>query len=121
MLLGRDRAPPWFYLPPCCMVSVGTMLSSFWILCNNTWMQVPLGHAVVDGRLMPDDWWAITMGPIPTVTPRRRYSRAAEIPLPSRRLAPGLCATCATGLQARPASLEQAFLAVADGTVPTAA
>jgi cytochrome d ubiquinol oxidase subunit I len=40
------------------------MLSSFWILCNNSWMQVPLGHAVVDGKLVPDDWWAITTGPI---------------------------------------------------------
>jgi cytochrome bd ubiquinol oxidase subunit I len=64
MLLGRERAPPWFYFLSCCMVSLGTMLSSFWILCNNTWMQVPLGHVVVDGKLVPDDWWAITMGPI---------------------------------------------------------
>lgn len=64
MLLGRDRTPPWFYLLSCCMVSLGTMLSSFWILCNNSWMQVPLGHAVIDGKIVPDDWWAITTGPI---------------------------------------------------------
>ena len=53
MLLGRDRVPPWFYFFACCMVSLGTMLSSFWILCNNSWMQVPLGHAVVDGKIVP--------------------------------------------------------------------
>src|SRR5580704_11367573 len=64
MLLGRDRVPPWFYFLSCCMVSLGTMFSSFWILCNNTWMQVPLGHAVIDGRIVPQDWWAITTGPI---------------------------------------------------------
>jgi cytochrome d ubiquinol oxidase subunit I len=64
MLLGRDRTPPWFYFFSCCMVSLGTMLSSFWILCNNSWMQVPLGHTVVDGKLVPEDWWAITTGPI---------------------------------------------------------
>jgi cytochrome d ubiquinol oxidase subunit I len=64
MLLGRNRAPPWFYLLSCCMVSLGTMLSSFWILANNSWMQVPLGHLIVDGRIVPDDWWAITTGPI---------------------------------------------------------
>jgi cytochrome bd ubiquinol oxidase subunit I len=64
MLLGRDRAPPWFYFLSCCMVSLGTMLSSFWILANNSWMQVPLGHVIVDGRIVPDDWWAITTGPI---------------------------------------------------------
>ena len=64
MLLGRERVPPWFYFLSCCMVSLGTMLSSFWILCNNSWMQVPLGHVVVDGKFVPDDWWAITTGPI---------------------------------------------------------
>src|SRR2546423_5524850 len=37
VLLGRNRAPPWFYFLSCCMVSVGTMLSSFWILANNSW------------------------------------------------------------------------------------
>jgi cytochrome bd ubiquinol oxidase subunit I len=36
VLLGRARVPPW----SCCMVSAGTMLSSFWILANNSWMQV---------------------------------------------------------------------------------
>jgi len=36
------------------MVSVGTVLSSFWILCNNSWMQVPIGHAIIDGGLVPD-------------------------------------------------------------------
>jgi Cytochrome bd terminal oxidase subunit I len=64
VLLGRDRVPPWFYFVSCCMVSLGTMFSSFWILCNNTWMQVPLGHVVIDGRIVPQDWWAITTGPI---------------------------------------------------------
>jgi cytochrome bd ubiquinol oxidase subunit I len=27
-------------------------------------MQVPLGHAIVDGKIIPADWWAITTGPI---------------------------------------------------------
>ena len=64
VLLGRDRVPPWFYFLSCCMVSLGTMFSSFWILANNSWMQVPLGHTIVDGRIIPADWWAITTGPI---------------------------------------------------------
>jgi cytochrome d ubiquinol oxidase subunit I len=64
VLLGRDRVPPWFYFLSCCMVSLGTMLSSFWILANNSWMQVPLGHIIVDGRIVPGDWWAIVTGPI---------------------------------------------------------
>jgi cytochrome d ubiquinol oxidase subunit I len=64
MLLGRERVPRPFYLFACCMVALGTMASSFWILCNNSWMQVPLGHQFVNGKLIPADWWAITTGPI---------------------------------------------------------
>ncbi len=64
MLLGRERAPPWGYFLSCCMVSLGTMMSSFWILANNSWMQVPMGHTIIDGRLVPTDWWAIVAGPV---------------------------------------------------------
>jgi cytochrome d ubiquinol oxidase subunit I len=64
VLLGRDRAPPWFYFFSCCMVSAGTMLSSYWILCNNSWMQVPVGFKIVNGEYIPTDWWAITLGPV---------------------------------------------------------
>src|SRR3954452_5098801 len=67
VLFGRARVPPWFYFFACCMVSLGTMFSSFWILCNNSWMQVPLGHAVVNGHLVPQDWKAITLGTIVAV------------------------------------------------------
>ena len=64
MLLGRDRVSPRLYLFACCMVALGTMFSSFWIMANNSWMQVPVGHVVVDGRIVPDDWWAIVAGPV---------------------------------------------------------
>jgi cytochrome d ubiquinol oxidase subunit I len=67
MLLGRNRVSPRFYFFACCMVSLGTMFSSFWILANNSWMQVPLGHTIVDGKIIPADWWAITTGPIMAV------------------------------------------------------
>jgi cytochrome d ubiquinol oxidase subunit I len=67
MLLGRHRVAPGFYFFACCMVSLGTMFSSFWILANNSWMQVPIGHAIVDGRIVPNDWWAITTGPVQMV------------------------------------------------------
>jgi cytochrome bd ubiquinol oxidase subunit I len=67
MLLGRERVSPRFYFFACCMVSLGTMFSSFWILANNSWMQVPVGHEIVDGRIIPVDWWAITTGPVQMV------------------------------------------------------
>ena len=64
MLLGRNRVSPRFYFFACCMVSLGTMFSSFWILVNNSWMQVPVGHSIVDGKIIPADWWVITTGPV---------------------------------------------------------
>jgi cytochrome d ubiquinol oxidase subunit I len=64
MLLGRDRVSPRFYFFACCMVSLGTMFSSFWILANNSWMQVPVGHSIVDGRIVPADWRQIVLGSV---------------------------------------------------------
>ena len=64
VMFGRSRVPPWFYLVSCCMVALGTTASSFWILANNSWMQVPVGHAIVDGKIIPTDWLAIIWGPI---------------------------------------------------------
>ena len=55
MLLGRERVSPRFYFFACCMVCLGTMFSSFWILANNSWMQVPVGYETVDGKIIPND------------------------------------------------------------------
>src|SRR5258707_5154184 len=43
LIFGRSRVPPWFYLFSTAMVALGTMLSAFWIMGNNSWMQVPVG------------------------------------------------------------------------------
>jgi len=59
VLFGRSRVPPWAYLASCCLVALGTTLSAFWIMANNTWMQVPVGYEVIDGRYVPTDWWSI--------------------------------------------------------------
>jgi cytochrome bd ubiquinol oxidase subunit I len=58
---------PRVYFFACCMVSLGTMFSSFWILANNSWMQVPLGHTIVNGKILPADWWTIVTGPVMAV------------------------------------------------------
>jgi len=60
VIFGRDRMPRLLYLFSCVMVAVGTTLSSFWILVNNSWMQAPVGYAVgADGLFVPTDWNAI--------------------------------------------------------------
>jgi cytochrome d ubiquinol oxidase subunit I len=67
MLLGRERVSPRVYFFACCMVSLGTMFSSFWIMANNSWMQVPVGYSMVEGKIIPADWYEIVLGPIQLV------------------------------------------------------
>src|ERR1700680_2855910 len=38
LLFGRSRVPPWFYLFSTAMVALGTTVSVFWIMVNNSWM-----------------------------------------------------------------------------------
>jgi cytochrome d ubiquinol oxidase subunit I len=64
MLIGRDRVSPRVYFFACCMVSLGTLFSSFWIMVNNSFMQVPVGHQIVDGKIVPSDWWTIITSPV---------------------------------------------------------
>jgi len=56
VLFGRARVAPWAYLASCCMLALGTTLSAFWIMANNTWMQVPVGWELNEGRYAPSDW-----------------------------------------------------------------
>ena len=46
------------------MVAGGTLLSAFWILSVNSWMQTPAGFGVApDGRLFPTDYWQVVFNP----------------------------------------------------------
>jgi cytochrome d ubiquinol oxidase subunit I len=65
LLFARDRVPRWFYLFSCVMVALGTTLSAFWIMINNSWMQAPIGiHVATNGTFVPDDWRAIIFSPV---------------------------------------------------------
>ena len=56
LLFGRQRVAPWFYLFSTAMVALGTTLSAFWIMVNNSWMQVPVGYTLENGFFVPTDW-----------------------------------------------------------------
>lgn len=64
LIFGRPRVPPWFYLFSTAMVSLGTTLSAFWIMTNNTWMQVPVGYVVQNGDFVPNDWTKIVLNSV---------------------------------------------------------
>src|SRR5712672_2620020 len=64
LLFGRSRVPPWFYLFSTAMVALGTTFSAFWIMGNNSWMQVPVGYVMENGALVPNDWFKILFSPV---------------------------------------------------------
>jgi cytochrome d ubiquinol oxidase subunit I len=63
LLFGRGRVPDWLHFLAACMVALGTLLSAFWILAANSWMQTPDGFAVEEGRFVPVDWSRIVFNP----------------------------------------------------------
>src|SRR5262249_14156901 len=56
LLFGRSRVRPWLYMLSTVMVALGTTLSAFWIMANNSWMQVPVGYVMKNGVATPTDW-----------------------------------------------------------------
>jgi len=64
LLFGRTRVPPWFYLFSTAMVALGTTLSAYWIMANNSWMQVPVGYVMENGAFAPNDWFKILFSPV---------------------------------------------------------
>jgi cytochrome d ubiquinol oxidase subunit I len=63
LLFGRKLVPKWAHFGAALMVAFGTLLSSFWILAANSWMQTPQGYTISDGRFFPADWFAIIFNP----------------------------------------------------------
>ncbi|MGF6457888.1 cytochrome ubiquinol oxidase subunit I [Pseudomonas frederiksbergensis] len=64
MLFGLKKVGPRLHFFATCAVALGSLISAFWILSANSWMQTPAGYAIgADGRFMAEDWWAIIFNP----------------------------------------------------------
>jgi cytochrome d ubiquinol oxidase subunit I len=63
MLFGWRRVSPRAHFFATLMVAVGTLISTFWILSSNSFMQTPQGYAIRDGRMVPVDWWQVIFNP----------------------------------------------------------
>ncbi len=63
LLFGRNLVPRWAHCVAALMVALGTLISTFWILDANSWMQTPAGYKIIDGRFFPVDWLAIVFNP----------------------------------------------------------
>ena len=58
-MFGRDRLPPLAHTLSICVVSLGTIVSAFFILTANAWMQHPVGYRIVGGKAELTDFWAV--------------------------------------------------------------
>ncbi|MBZ6077626.1 cytochrome ubiquinol oxidase subunit I [Microvirga puerhi] len=63
MLFGWEKVGDRLHFFATCMVALGTLISAFWILSANSWMQTPTGHAIENGKAVPVDWFAIVFNP----------------------------------------------------------
>jgi len=64
MLFGWGRVSQRMHFISTCIVAVGTLISAFWILSANSWMQTPQGFEIAaDGRFYPLNWLEIIFNP----------------------------------------------------------
>jgi cytochrome d ubiquinol oxidase subunit I len=63
VLFGRNRVGPRLHFFATCMVALGTLMSAFWILAANSFMQTPAGFSVVDGVVHVESWWQAIFNP----------------------------------------------------------
>ncbi|MGE0095316.1 MAG: cytochrome ubiquinol oxidase subunit I [Alphaproteobacteria bacterium] len=63
LLFGRKLVPPWAHFIAALMVATGTLISAFWILAANSWMQTPQGYTLIDGIFFPASWIEIIFNP----------------------------------------------------------
>jgi len=63
MLFGWERVGKGLHFVATCTVAIGTVISTFWIISANSWMQTPAGYEIRDGIFYAADWWAIVFNP----------------------------------------------------------
>lgn len=64
MLFGWNRVSPRMHFASTLIVTAGTLISAFWILSANSWMQTPAGFAVGEaGLLQPTNWLEVVFNP----------------------------------------------------------
>src|SRR3954466_5800570 len=63
MLFGWRRVSHRTHFAATAAVALGTLISTFWIIAANSWMQTPAGYELRDGVFIPLDWMKIIFNP----------------------------------------------------------
>jgi cytochrome d ubiquinol oxidase subunit I len=63
MLFGWKRVHRGVHFLATCLVAGGAILSAFWIMAANSWMQTPAGYHFMDGKFMVVNFWDAILNP----------------------------------------------------------
>jgi cytochrome d ubiquinol oxidase subunit I len=63
VLYGDGRVRNATMFAATAMVSIGTVMSTTWVLAANSWMQTPTGFVVRHGRFEPNNWMEVIFNP----------------------------------------------------------
>lgn len=64
MLFGMGKIKPGVHFIVTCFVTLGALLSAFWILAANSWLQTPTGFTRDEsGRFLPESWAMVLSAP----------------------------------------------------------
>lgn len=64
MLFGWKRVGPGLHFAATCVVAIGTLISAFWIIAANSWMQTPQGYAfAADGTMIATSFTEVIFNP----------------------------------------------------------
>ena len=63
LVWGEGRVSKRVTMISACMVALGALLSTAWILDANSWMQTPAGYREVNGQFQPTNWYDAIFNP----------------------------------------------------------
>ena len=63
LVWGEGRVSKRVTMVATCMVALGALLSTAWILDANSWMQTPAGYREVSGQFQPVNWFRAIFNP----------------------------------------------------------
>jgi cytochrome d ubiquinol oxidase subunit I len=63
LVYGEGRVSRRVTMVATCMVALGALLSTAWILSANSWMQTPAGYREVNGQFQPVNWFDAIFNP----------------------------------------------------------
>jgi len=64
MLFGEQRVGKLLHFAASVIVATGTVISAFWIIAANSWMQTPVDFTMAaDGRFVATDFWGVVFNP----------------------------------------------------------